>query len=82
MRFGAGNNTNDNVFYASWLDSGAKARMTSADYTLPPEAWKALRANNKLYYRVGTTSVPTQIAGTTTLSPRGMEIQRQRRQRF
>jgi hypothetical protein len=47
--------TSDN-FYASWNDPQAPARYTSADYSLPSYAWKTLRNNSKLYYRVGSTS--------------------------
>jgi hypothetical protein len=47
--------TTDN-FYASWNDPQAPARYTSTDYSLPPYAWKTLRNNSKLYYRVGSTS--------------------------
>jgi metacaspase-1 len=47
--------TSDN-FYASWNDPQAPARYTTADYSLPSYAWKTLRNNSKLYYRVGSTS--------------------------
>jgi len=43
-------------FYGSWADPSARARMTDVTYTLPQSAWDALKGNNVLYYRVGSTS--------------------------
>ena len=43
-------------FYASWDDSSAQARMTATTYTLPQSAWDALKGNDTLYYRVGSTT--------------------------
>lgn len=43
-------------FYGSWADPSARARMTDVTYTLPQSAWDALKGNNVLYYRVGSTT--------------------------
>jgi len=43
-------------FYGSWGDPNAQARMTDTTYTLPQQAWDALKGNDVLYYRVGSTT--------------------------
>lgn len=43
-------------FYGSWADPSAQARMTDPAYTLPQSAWDALKGNDVLYYRVGSTT--------------------------
>jgi hypothetical protein len=54
--FGDSSKRTNHNFYASWGDPQAKARNTEPHYTLPSYAWEALRTNDKLYFRVGTTS--------------------------
>ena len=45
--------TADN-FYATWQDE--VGRLTTPDFTLRDDAWARLRASQRLYYRVGTTT--------------------------
>jgi hypothetical protein len=54
--FGNDTGRNDANWYASWADPDAVARMTDTNYVLPNTAWSRLHENDKLYYRVGTTS--------------------------
>ena len=54
--FGDSNSRQSSNFYASWNDSAAQARMTDPSYTLSAAAWTALSPNDKLYYRVLSTS--------------------------
>ncbi|NRO98513.1 hypothetical protein GWC77_21550 [Paraburkholderia sp. NMBU_R16] len=54
--FGDSNARQSSNFYASWNDSDAQARMTDPSYTLSSAAWDALSPNDKLYYRVLSTS--------------------------
>lgn len=44
------------TWYASWADPGAPARYTDTSYTIPQKAWDNIKGNDKLYYRVGSTS--------------------------
>jgi hypothetical protein len=53
--FNSGGRTTDN-FYASWDDDNASARLTGSRYTLPDSAWESLKAADRLYYRIGSTS--------------------------
>jgi hypothetical protein len=43
----------EGLFYATWQDSGLK---TGASYTLPDAVWERLSRNDRLYYRIGTTT--------------------------
>ena len=44
------------TFYGSWDDPDAPARYTDSTYTLPDAAWEALKQNDRLYFRIGTTT--------------------------
>jgi len=50
-----GTRTSD-TFYGSWDDPDAPARYTDSTYTLPDAAWEALKQNDRLYFRIGTTT--------------------------
>lgn len=54
--FGNVANRTSGNFYASWYDVNVPARYTDKAYTLPSSAWEALKGNDKLYYRVGSTT--------------------------
>jgi hypothetical protein len=47
---------NGTNFYASWDDASSPARLTAARYTLPASAWEQIRDNERLWFRIGTTS--------------------------
>lgn len=45
-----GERTDDN-FYGSWSDSG---HFSGTEYTLPDAVWERMKANDTLYYRIGS----------------------------
>ena len=52
---GHGSERSADAFYATWSDSSAPGRETGSSWTLPDAAWDALRGNDRLVVRVGTT---------------------------
>ena len=46
-------------WYASWNDPDAPARYCEDVYWIPTAAWENLKGNDKLYFRIGTTSSET-----------------------
>jgi hypothetical protein len=57
--FGNFDNRSDDNFYGSWADPSAPDRFMSSSYRLPQHAWDALKASDRLFYRVGSTSSQT-----------------------
>src|SRR5262249_19566949 len=51
-------------FYGSYDDPEVLAPYTSSTYTLPQSAWEVLKANDKLFYRVVSTSSETDWKNT------------------
>jgi hypothetical protein len=47
---------NTTEFYATYYDEDRPNRETGRSFTLPEYAWQALKAADRLYYRIGTTS--------------------------
>jgi kumamolisin len=43
-------------FYGSWADPGVSPRLTDRAFSLPSDAWNAIRGNPTLYYRIGSTT--------------------------
>jgi hypothetical protein len=56
-------------FYATWSDPDAPARLTAPTYTLPEATWDALKAADRLYFRIGTTSSDTGWDNYTVSTP-------------
>jgi metacaspase-1 len=50
---------NDSNFYGSYADAGVSSRLTTSTFKLPDSTWQLLKAADKLYYRVGTTTSAT-----------------------
>lgn len=75
----------ESLFYATWQDSGLQ---TGASYTLPEAVWGRLSRNDRLYYRIGTTTSASgwenytvstadydaQSAPSIELSPRALHL--------
>lgn len=51
-----GNNRNIQNFYATWADGQVSNRLTDNEFILPAHAWNNLKRNDRLFYRIGTTS--------------------------
>lgn len=60
-----GERTDDN-FYGSWSDT---EHLSGIDYTLPQAAWDRLKANDTLYYRIGSMADSTGWANYMVSTP-------------
>lgn len=52
-------------WYSSWDDPQAPVRLVGELYWLPDEAWEALRGNDLLWFRIGTTPAEDSWDGYT-----------------
>jgi len=64
---------NTREFFATYYDDNSPPRLTGSSYTLPDYAWETLQDNDKLYFRIGTTSTDSSWEGYTLSTDDGEE---------